>query len=507
MAFQRIPGKLAVSGMDLHHPPDLLPADKCSLLLNLQPDLLTGALSLRPCPAALATTVSGLPVHSVVRLNDLVPEAAAPFSRFVGSGTKLYSGAGGALAQLDTGFSGNPLAFVPYRPAQSPESSLYTYDSLKQRAYKTDGTTRNIGIASPVAEPSAVRIQPLYFVVDDGTNSTGYWSGGIAVGGTTSGASAPARIPAGTVMTEILYDSGTSGMCCIYPSSSTNAWMTPGSLTTLDQTGAGGTAEHAIIEQAFQPVTNTTVAAIAYDNGAGTGLCTIVPAIPVPGIQRNMMLYLNGAIYVRVLSVTTGPDGSYSFRCNTGNTTIAATDAIAGIPSFRCWASNAHTSGTSTITAFSIQFTFTPSVTGGAMQDIVATNWPGDPYPPAGAPFPLNLSYVGARPLQNEDYMHLSVGFDAPEWVTEIHILLDVDEAICDFNHNYYYYVLRQGDFQLSQSGGVLTGSTTVQDQLTAVGNSLATQLTGSEGVDKGPPQPPYPLPETLSARRPRRDS
>ena len=83
MAFQRIPGKLAISGMDLHHPPDALPADKCSLLLNLQPDLLTGALALRPCPAALATTVSGLPVHSVVRLNDLVPEAAAAFSRFV----------------------------------------------------------------------------------------------------------------------------------------------------------------------------------------------------------------------------------------------------------------------------------------------------------------------------------------------------------------------------------------------------------------------------------------
>ena len=110
MAFQRIPGKLAVSGMDLHHPPDALPPDKCSLLLNLQPDLLTGAPTLRPCPAALATTVSGVPIHSVARLNDSVPEATVAFSRFAGSGTKLYYGNGGTLAQLDTGFSGNPLA-------------------------------------------------------------------------------------------------------------------------------------------------------------------------------------------------------------------------------------------------------------------------------------------------------------------------------------------------------------------------------------------------------------
>ncbi len=495
MAFQRIPSKLAVSGMDLHHPPDALPADKCSLLLNLQPDILTGALALRPCPATLATTVSGVPVHSVVRLNDLVPEAVAPFSRFVGSGTKLYSGAGGALAQLDTGFSGNPLAFVSYRPAQSPESSLYTYDSLKQRAYKTDGTTRNIGIASPVQEPSAVRIKPLYSILEDGANTSGYWSGGSTSGGTTSAASVVARIPAMTTIAEILYDVGSAGMCCIQPSSANNAWMTGGSLVNIDS------VEEVVIEQAFQPVTATTVAAIAYDAGT-TGLCTIVPAVPVPGMQRNMLLYLNSAVYVRVLSVTSGPDGSYSFRCNTGGTTISATQTIAGVPSFRCWTAGTYTNGES-LAASSIKFTFTPSVTGGAMQDIVATNWPGDPTPPAGAPFPLNLSYVGARPMQNEDYMHLSVGFDAPQWVTEIHVLLDVDSAVCDFNHNYYYYVLRQGDFQLSQSGGVLTGSTTVQDQLTAIGNSLATRLTGSEGVDQGPPQPPYPLPESLSGAPP----
>lgn len=486
MAFQRIPGKFAISGMDLHHPPDALAADKCSLLLNLQPDTLTGALSLRPSPAALATTVSGVPIHSIVRLNDLVPEAAAPFARFVGSGTKLYSGAGGTLAQLDTGYSGNPLAFVPYNPSQSPESSLYTYDSLKQQAYKTDGTARNIGIASPVKEPTAVRIRPLYDIVEDGTDSGSWWSGGTSSGGSTSAASVVARVPSSTTATVVLYDTGTTGMACVLPSASDYAWMTGRSLVKID-------SEEVVIEQAFQAVTATTVAAIAYDTGS-TGLCTIVPTIPVPGVQRNMLLQLNSAIYVRVLSVTSGPDGSYSFRCSTGGTTISATQAITGVPSFRCWTTVNHTA-TAPLTGSSINFTFTPTVTGGAMQDIVATNnnsWPAQ-----------NLSTAGTRPIQNEDYMHLSLGFDSPQWVTEIHVLLDVDEAVNDFNHNYYYYVLRQGDFQLSQSGGVLTGSTTVQDQLTAISNSIASQLTSSESVDTGPPQPPYPLPEVLSGAPP----
>jgi len=476
--------------MDLHHPPDLLPEGKCSLLLNLQPDLLTGALALRPCPAALATTASDLPVHSVVRLNDLVPEAAAPFSRFVGSGTKLYSGSGDALSQLDTGYSGNPLAFVPYRPAQSPESWLYVYDSLKQQRYKTDDTKQNVGIASPVSEPSSARIQPLYKVIEDGTDSSGLWSGGTTSGGTTSAASVVNRVPSGATVAAIMYDSGTfNNMACVSPSASSYAWMTAGSLVEID-------SEEVIIEQAFQPITATTVAAIAYDTGS-TGLCTIVPAVPVPGMQRNMMLELGSGTYVRVLSVTSGPDGSYSFRCNTGGTTIGATNAITGIPSFRAWLVLNH-AASATLSGSSIQFTFTPTVAGGAMQDIVATN------PALGST--ANLSVVGSsttRPVQNEDYMHLSVGFDAPQWVTEIHVLLDVDETTNDFNHNYYYYVLRQGDFQLSQSGGVTTGSTTVQDQLTAIGNSIATQLTSSENVDQGPPQPPYPLPEVLSGAPP----
>ena len=468
--FKRIPGKFAYSGMDVHHPPDLLPADKVSILFNLQPDIQNGSINLRPAIAALATTAAASPVHSIVRLNDSVPEAAAnPFARFVGAGPKLYSGAGGALAQIDSGFSGNPLALVPYRPAQSPESWLYVYDSLKQQRYKTDGVTaQNIGIAAPVAEPSLARIQPLYDTVD---NATATWGESDASGGTISSPTTAARVPASTTISKILYDSGSTGMACIVPSNSGSAyqWMTGGSMVIL------GGSETIVIEQAFAGMpTSTTIAAVQFDSGT-SGLCTVVPAVPLPGLARDMLVSPDGGTtYVRVLSVTSGPDGSYSFRCN--STTAAAGNTLTVPPSFRAWNVSTHAAGAA-ITGNSVTATFTPTATGGAMSGLLS------------ATAALNLSYAGARPLQNEDYMHISMAFDVPANVTEAHVLLDVDATANDFNHNYYYYVLRQGDFNQS----VVGGSTTLTAQSNSVDNSIVSELLS----DLSSAQAEYPIPET----------
>jgi hypothetical protein len=482
--FKRITGKFAYAGMDIHHPPDLLPEGRCSLLFNLQPDTISGALSLRPPIGLLATTIAGSPVHSICRVNDYVPEAAQSFSRFAGIGGSLYSGETGFIVAIDSGFSGNPLAMVPYRPAQSPESWLYVYDSMRQQRYKTDNATKqNIGIAAPTAEPSSARIQPLYDIVDNAANAS-LWSSGTLSGGTADAISQTTRVPASTTVAAILYDSGTTGMACISPANSgvAYAWMQSGSMITVD-------SEAMVIEQVFQALSATTVAAIAYDVGS-TGPCTIVPAIPLPGMARNMMILLNGATYVRVTSVTTGPDGSYSFRCNTGAATISATQALAGVPSFRAWTTINH-AASAAITGESLTCAFTPAISGGSMSGIVST----------ASPVTGNLSYVGARPLQNEDYMHLSVAFDQPGFVTEIHILLDVDSTTNDFNHNYYYYVLRQGDFEQSLTGA--GGVSTLAAQSQAVSNAILSQLTASESVDAGSPQPPYPIPEVPSTSPP----
>jgi hypothetical protein len=477
--FKRIPGKFSYSGMDIHHPPDKLPPGRCSFLSNLQQDTQNETLELRPALDLLATTNSGKAIHSLIRMNDSVPEATHAFSRFAGSGPNLYAGSGAALAQIDSGFSGNPLAMVPYRPPQSPESWLYVYDSLRQQRYKTDNTKQNIGIAAPTAEPSAKRIQPLYTVLD---NAGSGWSGGTSSGGVTTGPFTVARVPASTTVLEILYDSSSTGMACIAPTNSgaNYTWMTAGSVCIIG-------AETVVLEQAFLSAYSTTVAAIAYDSGS-TGLCTIVPAVPLPGLQRNMLVNLASGTYARVLSVTSGPDGSYSFRCDTGATTITATATLTAPPSFRAWTGSTHANGDA-ITGNALQFTYTPTVTGGAMQDITAKT------------LAIDLSAVGTRPLQNEDYMHVSLGFDQPLFVTEVHVMLDVDATTNDYAHNYYYYVVRQQDFQASLTGA--GGITTLSAQASAVSNQIISQLTGSQSVDAGSPQPPYPIPEQISTSPP----
>ena len=473
--FKRLPGKFSYSGMDVHHPPDLLPPDKCSLLLNLQPDLQTGTISMRPPIAALAQTLTGQAVHSLSRMNNSVPSAAQPFARYAGSGPNVYAGQGPALPLIDQGFSGNPLAFVPYRPAQSVEPWMYTYDSARQQRYKTDGTSQNIGIASPIAEPSAVRVEPLYDTVD---NATATWSESDAVGGSIGSPTTVARVPASTTVSEILYDRGSTGMACVAPTDSAGSysWMLSGSMVAID-------SETVVIEQAFAGMpTNTTIAAVQYDNGGSSGLCTVVPTVPLPGLVRNMLVSLDGGTtYVRVLSVTAGPDGSYSFRSSSA--TAAAGDTLVVPASFRCWTTVGHVAG-ATLSGNSVTATFTPSPSTGAMSGLLS------------ATEALNLSYAGARPLQNEDYMHVSMAFDAPQFVTEVHVLLDVDAVTNDFTHNYFYYVLRQGDFNQS----VVGGATTLADQANAVTNNLIADLA-QEIVQQV--QPPYPIPEIPASTPP----
>lgn len=489
-SFQRIPGKFAYRGMNVHAPPDIQPEGRCPFLFNMQPDTQSGALNTRPPIAQLATTTSGLPIHSLIRMNDFVPEASQPFARFAGIGNGIWYGQTGALSVLDgSGYSGNPLAFVPYRPAQSPESFLYTYDSVKQQSYKTDGTKRNIGIAAPTVPPVSELAQPLYTVVEDAI-TVGNWGPGTTSGGTTAGPTLVNRVPAAITALAVLYDSGTTGMACVVPSVDATDlynWMTAASRIKIG-------SEYTTIELAFPQGYNTIVGAIRYDTGA-TGLCTIVPSVPLPGLAYNMVLYLNSATYVRVLSVTSGPDGSYSFRCSTGATTITAGQTITAPPSFRCWTSTNHVA-TATLTYNSIQFVFTPAVSGGSMQDIVATN------PTIGSTLDLS-QLAGGRPVQNEDYMHLSLLMDHPEWITEIHIMAAMD-ATTSFANDYFYYVVRPGDFQPSITG--LGGVTTQQANLQSQLDALSSQISGtgvSEGIGENIAQPPYPAPEVPSTSAP----
>ena len=499
-SFQRIPGKFDYRGMCVSAPPDRQPENRCPFIFNKRWDNQKGGLFTRPAIAQLATTSTGLPVHSLVRMNDSVPEATQPYARFAGIGNGIWYGQSGALTALDSGYSGNPLSFVTYRPAQSPESALYTYDSLKQQSYKTDGTKRNIGIAAPAAEPLSTPAQPLYKIID-ATHTTGNWYPGSPVGGSPPPATLDNRVDPGTSALAILYDSGSTGMASIVPFNSVPpagdySWMLAASMVTID-------SEDVVIEQVFPSGYSTVIGAVHYDSGS-TGLCTIAPLAALPGLARNMVLLIAGSTYVRILSVTAGPDGSYSFRCGTGSTTVSSGQSLVAPPSFRAWTTATH-AASAPITGSLIYFKLIPTITGGQMQALLFTN-------PNTGVAPIDLTQADGRPLTNEDYLHVSLGFVNPAVVTEVHIMLGMDSnvgvvedgATGNFADNYYYYVMRQGDFQASITGfgGVTTEQATTQSQLDA----LSSQISGAGvaiGAGENVAQPPYPIPQSPSTSAP----
>jgi hypothetical protein len=474
--YERKPGKgkFAYVGVDLKNPPDLMPMGRAPYMLNVSPDQNTGAMN---CRAGLQNigSVAGVP-HSVKRLNNPLPGAAVPWTRFIGSGTNLYSGQT-SFPLLDSGFSGNPLSLVTYRPPLSPEAWLYAYDSAKQRKYRTNGTINNIGIMPPASEPVAGLAAPNIKAILDVGGVGSFVGSGYAATPT-----APARLPSPTTVSSILIDSGNRQWACIVPANSTSNYsaLTAGSRVII-------ASELCTIKQVFGGMTATTIAGIAYDSGT-SGMATVVPTIPVQGLQRNMLVYIGStANPVRVLSVNAGQDGLYSFRCVLGAGIVAG--ASISIPaSFRVFLNaTTHVVGeTISSQVLSSVMTVPGTVTSGT--GLVSS------------PLAMDISQVGSvgyggnRPLTTDDYMHVSLSVDQPGNVSELHILLDVDSTTNDFAHNYYYYVIRQSDFQQSAAGL----QTTTTSNLTALTNSLANSnsVLGNQSF-LGVGQLPYPAAQT----------
>lgn len=421
-----------------------------------------------------ATAFDQLLVHSIRRLNDSTQGSA---KRVYGAGTKLYLGEG--TASVDSGYSGNPLALLPFRPDQSPQPWMYVADSLRMRKVRIDDTLHTIGIEPPLAAPT-VAFGPDVFQSISSFAAVGSWGNA----GTAGALSSVSRTN-GTIG-QILYDSGTTGFACATSSNFVN--FQKGMLLLVNS--GGGTQETVVVNDIFQPFSNTTIGSIVYDSGT-TGLCTIQPAVatvagsnrgpsphivtplPVPpapqnpfdrrhpgtagrgsrpplptppqtiggqraqstlavGLQPNALLLLNSGggnqEYVRVISVSVGKDGQASFRCSTVGTHVAA-ETITGVGSFRAFFANNHAAA-ETIT----DNVFQSSVTAGTGTISLTAAF--------------NISAAGGRPVQEDDVIHVSMRFDHPEFLTEARIMFDVDASTNDFAHNYFYFALRQSDIQ-----------------------------------------------------------
>ena len=455
--FKRVPSKFVCTGVDLRHPPDLMPQGKYPILQNVRVNQ-QGALTVRQTLNNVSgSAVDQLDVHSIRRLNNfltLFPAGGAPllpYTRVVGSGSKLYSGPTN-ITQIDTGYSGDPLSLVPCQPLGGQDGWMYVGDKNKMRKVRGDAAQTNYqaGISPPTQPPTATYNGPVYAGIATG-------AGAFTPTGTAGAVTTPNRFS--TTIAVILYDSGSTGYACVAPTAMGSA-LQPGCLINVKAT------EYVLVREVFEAIETTTIASILYDAGA-TGLCTIKLTANSSGLRPNALIQLGGAEYVRVLSVTTGDDPNFtSFRCSTTGTRSSG-DAVTGQRSYRAFYAGTYAGGDSLVSPCN-------SSTISTGVGILTL---------AGA---LNLGSILNRPVERDDYIHISVYVDNPDNVVEGKFLLDTDPSVNDFAHNYLYKAFRADDLQTNVSG-ILTVPTAQQ---VAVQRQILGDNTLSPPIDPSPVAP-----------------
>lgn len=197
--------RLGVGGLNLKDELDVIPPEECSRLTNIDHDQ-NGAITSRPGMTTLAT--AGTKHHSVRRMT--LPFTSG-VTRAWGIDTSLYMGATGALTQVDTGYSGDPLAFAPHRPPLSGDPWMFVGDRFRMRKVRgTDNLDLPIGLPAPtVAATAALGIEYRKTLVGfDSADSTqaAQWTGtaGQDVNGQPSGTPSAADV-AGPVSGSAVY--------------------------------------------------------------------------------------------------------------------------------------------------------------------------------------------------------------------------------------------------------------------------------------------------------------
>ena len=428
-------------GMNITLPGDRLSQEWFQYLQNVR-SYLIGEWRQRPGMSSLYVTPDGNPTYFLGRIND---NLAGTFRRVAGtSGGNVYfdDAAHTALSSVDSGFSGKRYSSIISRPDRSPRPFLFLGSDTRNSKFSTTGSRTEWGISAPL-NPPTVETQGLSYALIDNCNANTGWS-------TVNGTNPPADTSrVNTTVTAILYNTGTTGIASVVPASAAN--INAGMFLTLDGT------EETIVDEVYSPIASTTIAAINYDSGS-TGPCTIVLTAPSTGLQRNSIVFIDSTEYVRVLSVTTGPDGIPSFRASTTNTFVA-TDTVVGVPSFRC-SLDITIVPTDTIVSDFLQVTATAAglvtVTKTSALNLAVAN--------------ISEGGLGTnRPIQSEDFFHIGIR-GRFEFLEEVQIRFDVDATTNDFTRNFFFITLRQPDLQeviTRSQRGITAQQTQVQrDQL-----------------------------------------
>lgn len=163
-----------VGGLNLTDALDLIPVGEYSRLTNLTHEK-DRELTTRDGQTSLLT--GGSVHHSIRRLAD--PDTGT-FTYFVGVDQTLRRGSAGVLTTVDSGYSGDPLTLVPYRPPMSGEPWLFVADRSRMRKVRMDGLDLPIGLPAPTLLPvPALDVEQKTIIAnfrDDGTEAAN-WTG------------------------------------------------------------------------------------------------------------------------------------------------------------------------------------------------------------------------------------------------------------------------------------------------------------------------------------------
>lgn len=423
-----------------------------------------GTIEARPGLAKVNTATVTNPVHSIKRINDAA--AVDPWTRLWGVGTALFRGKT-APASVDTGYSGDPLTMIPWRPSQSPTTFGYVYDRTKLSKIDITNARVNQGIAPPVVIPRVEENALVFKRVTNLFTAASWVKGGTAVGSvgqvsrvdTTIGAIVDERLPYGGNAQWHVAALGAS------PFTMPDAFQ-PGMTVFYDL--GGGNQENVLVDKVYPEIPEGTsfggtgpdirISSITYESGS-TGWAHVVPTEWHEHLVVGALLDVEYNIspspreQARIAEIHRAPDGNHSIRIWLVNT-HATNVPIRVVNSYRAWSSVARAVG---ITVKGNGRTITIENGIGFIEQVEE----------------IDLSSISDRALDGNDLMHISIKVDDETKILEGRVILDCDQASVSggsftgsqFTNNFFWKAFRASDLTPAIKGEQ-TVIQTVQDQL-----------------------------------------
>ncbi len=449
-------------GLDLVPSVDAGRPPRYPLLVNLR-QTRRGEFRSRPALSAYSTAPAAkTPWHSVRRLND---KPSGNYTHVSGIGTELFTTPAAAAASApgnpisrDSGYSGNPLSLVPFRPVDDIATWMAVGDTAKMRKVRLDGTVHQLGLPQPTRPPD-VGLDWLWGIqrsdIETGENAAG-WNvsapGGIAAVNVN-------RHTAACTVVRTLWGDGldpTGG----FSSGWTSIEVGTGPPNGLTNIGPGTVLKDAInhyltVEEIHPPSpAATTVSQVLFDDGgSGPGYCVFVPAAAYREFAQHAIVRFVGGVtsYAVITAVIRGPDNTIAVRAYCQGSP-APGDAV---------------DVRSTIYAY-CPFFPTGNLTSNGVK-YAGLNTVSTVYSLPSLTVNLNLSSFpsGKQIDVSQDEMHVSLNCSDWTLVDSIKVQLDLDDGT--FTKNFVSRTIRQADLlalQTNAVGPVDTRATEIRNKL-----------------------------------------